>query len=384
MPDPGTVTLRIEKLVAGGDGLAFREGRAVFVPFALPGELVAANLVQEKRDWAVASLAQVIEPSRHRVEPPCPAYGECGGCNLQHLSYPRQVEEKAAIVAEAFRRTGRIDPGEVAAVPSLPFGYRNRMQLHFTDSGRVGLMRRSSALPVEVSSCPVAVAAVRSWIEARAGGSRGHDELRQYVMGKDRFLVFGWGEEVWIEGERGVVEVKVAGESLRFHLKGFFQSNLYLLDYFVPDALAGLQGRAAADLYCGVGLLGRFLARSFERVTCVEHNPFALELARGNVPGARNTFAALPVEDWIKTESAKEHYDCLVVDPPRTGLAPSVRAWLGSCSSPALVYVSCDPVTLARDAAELVRSGWRLECVKAFDFYPQTSHVECHARFARG
>ena len=157
--------------------------------------------------------------------------------------------------------------------------------------------------------------------------------------------------------------------------------SLYLLDYFVPDALAGIAGETAADLYCGVGLFGRFLAKTFSRVTCVEHNPFALELARSNVPGKDNDFYALTVEDWIRAEGTKRRFDCVVVDPPRTGLSSSVREWLIRSRPRALIYVSCDPVTLARDSGELVRSGFALESVKAFDFYPQTGHMECHARF---
>ena len=381
MPEPQQLQLRVEKLVAGGDGLAFHQGKAVFVPLALPGELVLATIAQERRDFSQARLVEVLEPSRHRVKPACPIYGECGGCNLQHLAYPRQVEEKALIVSESLRRTGRIEREEIPAVPSLPFSYRNRMQLHLTPEGRVGLMRRSSSDLVEAPSCPVAVKPVQDWIESRAGSARAGREVGPYVLGKDRFLVFGYQDEVWIEGERGVVEVRVAGEPIRFHLKGFFQSNLYLLDYFVPDALAGLSGALAADLYCGVGLFGRFLARSFGRVTCVEHNPFALDLARENVPGAANEFQSLPVEDWIRTEGAKRRFDCVVVDPPRTGLSAPVRAWLCAAKPPVVVYVSCDPVTLSRDAAELLRAGYALESIKAFDFYPQTGHVECHARF---
>jgi len=383
MPDSPNLKLRIEKLVAGGDGLAFHEGKAVFVPLALPGELVLASISRERRDFLQAELLEVLEPSRYRVAPACPIYGECGGCNLQHLSYPRQVEEKAAIVSEALRRTGRIEREEIPAVPSLPFSYRNRMQLHLTGEGRLGFMRRSSSELVEAASCLVAVKPIQAWMEARAGSSRAFDELKPYILGKDRFLVFGYQDEVWIEGERGVVEAKVAGEPIRFHLKGFFQSNLYLLEYFVPDALGGLSGESAADLYCGVGLFGRFLAKSFSRVTCVEHNPFALDLARQNLPGKGNDFHALTVEDWVRSEGAKRRFDCVVVDPPRTGLSGPVREWLGRARPRMIVYLSCDPVTLARDAGELTRAGFALESIKAFDFYPQTGHVECHARFVR-
>ena len=382
MEKPGTVRLRIEKLVAGGDGLAFLDGKAVFVPLALPGETVLATIAVGKRDYSQATLVEVLEPSRHRVEPPCPIYGKCGGCNLQHLSYSRQVEEKALIVAEAFARTARVETGEIVAVPSLPFAYRNRMQLHFTKERRLGFMKRSSSEVVEAPSCMVALRPIQDWIEERAGSQKAYAELEPYVLGKDRFLVFGYGEEVWIEGEKGLVGASVAGQDIRFHLKGFFQSNLYLLNYFVPEAVEGLSGARAADLYCGVGLFGSFLARAFHSVTCVEQDPFALELAKANVPGEGHEFRAQAVEDWVGTESAAQAFDLVLLDPPRTGLAPAVREWLVGAKPAMIVYVSCDPVTLARDSRELVGTGYELQGVKAFDFYPQTSHVECYARFA--
>ncbi len=375
------VELTIEKLVAGGDGLAFYEGRAVFVPFALPGERVRAVVRAGRRDYATAELRSVIEASPHRVEPPCPVYGECGGCNLQHLAYPRQVEEKAAIVAEAFRRTARLDPGEVAAVPSLPFAYRNRLQLHLTASGELGFMRRSSNTVVAAPTCPVAVKAIQAWIEERAGGARAKEELGRFIVGKDRFLAFGLGERVYLEGRDGLISAPVAGKEFAFHIKGFFQSNLYLLDFFVPDVVRDLVGARVADLYSGVGLFSSFLADRFESVVSVEHNPYALELARRNAPGAAAEYHALSVEDWTRSESARRPFDCVLVDPPRAGLSGEVRAWLARARPPLIVYVSCDPVTLARDAGELVASGYALESLKAFDFYPQTSHVECHARF---
>jgi 23S rRNA (uracil1939-C5)-methyltransferase len=398
MTEADPVRLRIERLVAGGDALAFLDGKAVFVPFALPGEEVLARIEEERRDYSRARLVELVEPSRHRAAPICPIYGECGGCNLQHLAYSRQLEEKALIVGDAFARNARAatggssgagagSPGSgaahvITAVPSLPLAYRNRVQLHFTKAGRLGFMKRSSSETIEARTCPVALRPIQSWIEERAGTSRGYAEMGRFVAGKERFIAFGYGDEVWLEGHRGVVSVGVAGKPVRFHLKGFFQSNLHLLDRLVPDALAGLSGGRAADLYCGVGLFGAFLSSSFESVVCVEENPYAIALAKENVAGEGHEFHALSVEDWTRSASAAKGLDLVVVDPPRTGLSPTVRAWLARAAVPALVYVSCDPVTLARDAGELARAGYSLESVKAYDFYPQTSHVECLARFA--
>lgn len=378
------VELRIEKLVAGGSGLAFREGKAVFVPQALPGELVLARLEQGKKDWAEARLLEVLEASPYRINPVCPIYGECGGCDLQHLAYPRQVVEKAGIVAESFRRMGKLDPGEVGAVPSLPFAYRNRLQLHLSPQGRLGFMKASSSSIVEAATCPVAVRSVQSWIEARAGSDQAAEELKPYIVGKDRFLVFGTESEVKLEGRDSLVTVKVAGEDFTFHLKGFFQSNLYILEYFIPEVMAGLSGKLVADLYCGVGLFSRFLAKTFDTVVGVEQNPYALDQAKANVGGTGHEFHALAVEDWTASPSAARDFDCVLVDPPRTGLSPELRAWLARRKPPLIVYVSCDPVTLARDAGDLVKAGYRLDHLKVFDFYPQTHHIECHARFRLG
>lgn len=377
------LNLRIEKLVSGGEGLGFHEGKAVFVPYALPGELVSVEIAEEKRDFAAAALLEVKEPSPERVTPPCAVYGDCGGCNLQHLVYEAQLREKSAIVRETFTRIARFDPGELPIVPSLPFAYRNRLQFHLSDRRWLGFMRRNSQAVVEIATCPIALRPIQAWIEARANGDRAYEELKDYIVGKDRFIVFGAGDEVFVEGKWGVIEAPVAGEPIRFHIRGFFQSNLYLLDRLVPEVVEDLSGRAVADLYSGVGLFGRFLSRRFDRVVMVEQNQYALGLAKTNAPGAGNEYHALSVEDWCRGPGAAAEFDCVLVDPPRVGLSAEIRAWLTAKGPSRIVYVSCDPVTLARDAADLVAGGYRLEHLKIFDFYPQTGHAECHARFRR-
>ena len=382
MSDTRTVRLEIKKLVAGGDGLAFLDGKAVFVPLALPGETVEARLNGGRRDYATAELVEVVEASPHRVTPPCPIYAQCGGCNLQHLSYQKQVEEKGLILAEALRRTGGLDLGSVSVLGSVPFAYRNRLQLHFSPEGRVGFMRRSATSVVEAPGCPIAVPVAQAWIEARAGTTQARDELAPHLPGRDRFLLFGYGDELWVEGRDGEVELRVAGEPIRFHVAGFFQSNLHMLERLIPELLEGLSGESAADLYCGVGLFAHFLAPRFAHLTCVEQDRRALALARRNVGGAGREFSAMAVEKWIAGPGAARRFDCVLVDPPRAGLSASVRAWLARAKIRSLLYVSCDPVTLARDLGDLVRSGYRLESLRGFDFYPQTSHVESYARLA--
>ncbi|HTX72710.1 MAG TPA: class I SAM-dependent RNA methyltransferase [Rectinemataceae bacterium] len=376
----GTVRLEITKLVAGGDGLAFVDGKAVFVPLALPGEEVDLRIVEERADFCRADLVEVVRPHPFRITPPCPIYSKCGGCNLQHLGYRGQIEEKRRILAEAFRRIGKLEVEIPPAVESQPFGYRNRMQLHLDAEGRLGFMRRSAATVVEAPGCPIAVPPIHRWIEERAGSSRAREERGPRGASGDRFIVFGFGERVWVEGKDGLVELSISGEPLSFHIRSFFQSNLAMVERLLPEVLDGVSGTHAADLYCGVGLFSRFLALAFRHLTCVEQDPHALELARGNVPGRGHQFSALSIEDWIRSPAASTRFDCVLVDPPRSGLSSTVRGWLARMKVPTVQYISCDPVTFARDVGELVRAGYRLERLRLYDFYPQTSHMESYAR----
>lgn len=384
------VELNIEKLAVGGDGLAFLEGLAVFVPNVLPGETVVAALEEKetsgRRDWASARLVRVVGASPDRVEPPCLLFGECGGCSLQHMAYTRQTAEKASILRDCLSRTGGMDPPEISVTPSVPYAYRNRMQFHLSPAGRIGLMRRGTASVVETPTCPVASRLIREWMETKAGRGRAREELRSYIEEGNRFLVFASdragddaGARVYLEGRDGEAEVRVAGRLVRFHVKGFFQSNLHALDALVPAVSEGLEGERAADLYCGVGLFGSFLGDRFSEVVCVEHNPFALEYARRNV-GSRGSYHALAVEDWVRSPAARGAFDAVVLDPPRTGLAPAVREWLGLRRIASVSYVSCDPATLARDLKDLTARGYRVETIRVYDFFPQTSHVETHVR----
>lgn len=385
--------LFVEKIVAGGAGLAFLEGRAVFVPFALPGERVSALVSEEGRDWLRAEIVDVLEPSPDRVEPVCPLYGICGGCNLQHMSYDRQLKAKSSIVSEAFRRIAGFDPGEVAVAASHPYGYRNRVQVHMTPEGKLGFMRRDSGDVVPLSSCPIADPAVNRWLEARARSQHPKRELLPFTGGADRFIVYGYSDEVFVEGRDREPSVPVAGDEILFSLKGFFQSNLGALSILVGETVAGddplvddgqaSPGSRAADLYCGVGLFGHFLARRHASVLCVESEARSVECARRNLPAGAGEFYAQPVETWVRGKRATGHFDLIVADPPRTGMAPEVLHWLAGVDAPELLYVSCDPATQARDTRALLASGWSLSSLKAYDFYPQTGHIECAARFTR-
>lgn len=381
--------LSIETLSAGGDGLAFHAGKAVFVPFVAPGDRVNVRVVQEKPDYIRAELRSVLVPSGDRVEPPCPSYcgsGEagadaCGGCSLMHVSYPAQLAAKKRIVEEAFRRTGGLE-GVSAEIEGGPaFGYRNRAQFHFTENRRPGYSKRLSSEILAVPGCPILVSGLRAWLEASALSDDAWKTLKPFMAGKDRFIAFGTEDRAYLEGPDGELTVSLLGLPVRFHLRGFFQSNLAMLERLIPAVCDGLSGDRAADLYCGVGLFGAFLKERFARLVCVEQDPRAVGYAWGNV-GKMADYSASTMEEWTASPQARQRYDHVVVDPPRAGLAPQVRAWLSASKPESIGYVSCDPVSLARDAGELWKAGYEPIMVKAFDFYPQTAHIETYARFA--
>lgn len=370
--DTASVDIVIEKLVAGGEGLGLLDGKAVFVPGTLPAEKVRVRLTQRRKDFDRASLIEVVDASPSRQDPPCTLAGFCGGCDWLHIRYEEQLAQKAAIVRESFRRVGRFawDSVSIHAGPSL--GYRNRVQIHRDPAGRLGFMATGSQRIVPVATCPVSDPAV----------NRVFADPALAPADRERFTVWGEGEWPAVEGvdDERELTVRVQGKKVVFSVGCFFQSNLSVLSQLVPFVMQDLSGEAAADLYCGVGLFGAFLAERFPRVTAVESSSLSLSYARRNIPGVSNDFYPISVEQWIESGAARGPFDAVVVDPPRVGLSPEVRQWLCRAKPSRLVYVSCNPVTLARDLGELTQAGFAIEEVGLFDFFPQTSHVETVAR----
>jgi 23S rRNA (uracil1939-C5)-methyltransferase len=368
--------LVIARLVAGGDGIGFVDGKAVFVPGVLPGERVRVRVVQRRRDYDRAELVEVLVPSVHRVAPGCQYAGLCGGCDWLHIGYEEQLRQKVSIVSEALRRTGRIEREDPPIEPSAPWQARNRVQLHRAEKGGLGYMGARSARVVKVADCPIAAPSIGRLLRGEAVPPEG----------LERFTAFADGGTLAVEGrdDGRDLSVKVGDRDILFSVGCFFQANVAVLRKLVPWALAGLQGETAADLYCGVGLFAACMSASFSRLVCVESRAMSLSYARRNVPGASHEFYPMTVEQWTHSVSASSRRDAVIVDPPRAGLGEEVRAWLIERTPSRLVYVSCNPVTLARDLAALTGGGYVLEDLRLFDFYPQTSHVEAAARLVHG
>jgi 23S rRNA (uracil1939-C5)-methyltransferase len=373
------IRLHIEKLIPGGDGLARHEGRVVFVPGVLPDEDVTVEILEAKKDFARARLVSVETASPDRVTPPCKLAGVCGGCDWLHIDPSAQARFKLELVRDSLRRMAGFDLPDLKIETGSPLGYRNRVQVHTDRSGAAGFLSRGAHTFVRVKECPVAHPALAPVFAH--GGKPGY---------ANRFLGYGYSDAAGNprmaredETPDAEITVRVLDREISFPLRGFFQSNLEMAQKLIPFALYGLSGKTVLDLYSGVGLFGAFLKDHFEHVVCLEFNRHALAYARKNV-GEKGAFVAESFEKVIEAPGEnpldRVSAQAAVIDPPREGLDKAVRAWLVARPVAKLVYVSCNPVTLARDLKELLAGPYELEDMRVFDFYPQTSHIEAVAK----
>jgi 23S rRNA (uracil1939-C5)-methyltransferase len=440
------VELRVDRLSYGGRGVARHNGFVVFVVGAAAGEVVSARVGRVRRSHAEAEAAAVLVPSADRVVPRCPHFGPCGGCTWQHIAYPAQTAAKEAIVRESLARLGGIaDPIVRPIVPAAdPWFYRNKMDFSFHPDGTLGLHRRGDwnrIEPVEVcylqsERTAALVRAVRVWTRKRglvpfdprthAGvlrslvvrESRGTGErLVGLITGQGPFdagaefadvvrdaapdataivrgIASGAGEgapvaRVEVLWGRDHIEDVVGGLRFRIGLETFFQTNTPQAERMVAHVVdrAEPADRLIYDLYCGVGTFALALARAGARVAGVELAAASVAAARGNAArnglgGARFTAGdvrtALPA---LVAELGRP--DVVVLDPPRAGAGGKVMRKIGRTGAGRVIYVSCNPTTLAPDLRELLPFGYRLVDVQPFDLFPQTYHVEAIAVLER-
>lgn len=343
-PAQGSLRLEITDVAFGGDGVARHEGRVVFIPLTAPGDTVEARVVSERKGFLRAEVERVLTPSPDREEPGCRHFGRCGGCCYQHMRYEAQLAMKQRQVREALARIGKIPDARVEPiVPSpQPYGYRNRIAVHAA-GGVVGFWSRDGATLVDVERCPIASDEVNS----RLG------DLRERVPSEGHFSL----------RERGLPR------------SGFAQSNRFLRDALRDAVAAALApgGESLFEGFCGSGFFTVALAESFREVEACDVDARLLR----DAPRSPNiTWRCGSAEEWLVRSKA----DAVLLDPPREGLSRGVIDALVKRSPARLVYVSCDPATLARDAARLA-GALRLESVRPIDLFPQTAQIECVAVF---
>ncbi len=431
--------LRIEKLVYGGDGLARLpadaqgRGKAAFLPFVIPGETVDATVTESRSGFARARLNSVLTPSPDRVVPPCPYFGRCGGCQYQHIDYPAQLRFKSEILRESLRRTAKLElQQEIQVHASEPWNYRNRtrVRLQHDPAFALGYFETNSHKLLAIESCPISSPLINQaltavWALGRAlkvpatvHGMQffaNHDDtqllVEAYVRDQetaDACKPFAAALKARLSSVVGMVvfatspvedetrqraplssthneeSLAIGDSSLTYHAVGhdyrvsggsFFQTNRHLIDDLVKTATGGATGKAALDLYAGVGLFTLALAGGFEDVIAVESSPHAFGDLKHNAPrNVKPTRAT--TEEFLQKRGEELAVDFVLVDPPRAGLGEKATAALCRTSASRVTYVSCDPATLSRDLRLLLESGFKVEQAHLFDLFPQTAHME--------
>ncbi|HYC61884.1 MAG TPA: hypothetical protein VEK79_20190 [Thermoanaerobaculia bacterium] len=357
------ITIEAMELVAGGDALARVDGFPIFASNVFPGDVARVQLYEVKKGFAKAELVELVKPSAFRRAAPCPVANECGGCDWTALRLDRQLEAKRRILSESLRRIGKFD---VATLPEIrmhpsPLNYRLRSRLH-TDGDAVGFyaMRSNRVVPLARECEVVGVETARN---APAGESW---EVDGSLVRDERELTLTVGQFTY-----------------RLHTHAFFQVNRHLLSTMLrlvtAHAARTVNRQHAVDLYAGVGFFTVPIAPLFDRMTMVEGSPVSARYARMNVPWNVKV-AEAAVEQHI-ARIAKSNFTFL--DPPRAGARQEVIARVAERTMERIAYLSCDPVTFARDANRIVGTGWRLASLDVLDLFPNTHHVETLASFER-
>ena len=367
-------TIEITQIVPGGFGLGRDNGRVILVPLTAIGDQAAITVSAGE---VHGRLIDVVTPGQDRIEAVCPHFGECGGCDFMHLSYPAQLSAKSAMIADAMRRNGGFhDLEPVTVVPSPdPFAYRLRATWRPAPGGGAGYLRRDSHEVIDITTCPILVPTLETARKATAP----HDTIQALTNGRDISIAES-------DGEAGPIAISVGEFTFLARADIFFQENNLLLERFANEVVSAAAVRAeerVQDLFCGLGLFSLPLSRQAATVDAVDSDEATVLLGIENASrnGITNcAFQALSVETWLKNCPPA---DVTVIDPPRSGLSKFAAMTIPAKTRRRLVYVSCDPVTFARDARRLENGGLRLTNLAAYDMFPQTHHVEIVATFDR-
>ena len=361
-----TLLLSIDDIAFGGEGVARSDGFVVFVPFVAVGEIVEARITEVKKQFARASLLRVVQPSPDRMDPACRYFGECGGCQYQHLDYPAQLKIKHKQISDLFQRIGGFDPALVSPVIACPqpYGYRNRIMIRsqwdkFKQGLNLGFIRAANRLVVDIEECKIAEPALNEEIKR----VRAHPPPKGGLKVVLRIPPPGWD---------------VPPDS-------FFQNNFFLLPRLV-DVVRGLLresgSRFLVDVYCGVGFFGIELGDLVDSFVGLELDQLAIKAARRNAAArgrVNGEFVAGAAEEILEGLLSRFTPDAttIVLDPPRKGCPPAMLELLRQICPAQIIYVSCHPATMARDLNALCEGGvFTLSRVVPLDMFPQTQHVE--------
>lgn len=409
------VDFLLEKLTYGGEAMGrLPDGRAVFVPFGLPGEKVRVRLVEEKKNFARGEIIEILEPSPDRITPKCRHFfsplpmGEgtgvraCGGCHYQNLSYEKQLSAKTEILRDQLTRIGKIEnpPVQPMAACPTPWNYRNHVQFSLNETGSLGFQVPNSNKVIPVSECHLPTPAINDFWQQlefepetdieRVSLRAGADDDLMLVLESDSpdapeleieagiSIAHVYEENAVVIAGNDHIMINVLGRNFKVSAASFFQVNTVMAEKMVEHLLTCLPvslSTVLLDVYCGVGLFSAFFAPKCGRVIGIESSESSCEDFTVNLDEFDNVelyegFA----EDVIP--HLETGPDIVLVDPPRAGLDKAVVDGILNLNPSLIAYVSCDPSTLARDAARLINGGYKLREVTPFDLFPQTYHIE--------
>ncbi len=382
------IEVTVTGFASGGKAIGHAaDGRVVFVEYAIPGERVIAEITKEDTSYIEATTVQVLEASPERIEPRCQYFGRCGGCQLQHIDYGEQLRLKADVVREQLRRIGRFEDAPVRDMIGMsdPWGYRNHLRFTVRRDGDIGFMEHGTHRFLRVDHCDIAHPAVNKVLREAQGRTMQTTQLTVRVGENTGDLLvqpkLRWrpGRTVHVRsGQPHYTEV-LRGTRYRVSSPAFFQVNTRQADRLAEHVIARVteaRPSVAVDAYAGVGTFAALLAQHVAQVFTIEWSAAAGDDGEANLSGVANVTRVVgSVEEILPT--LRPSPDVVVVDPPRVGLQPTVIDTILASNTRRLVYVSCDPATLARDLRLLVDGGFRLVEVQPIDMFPHTQHIEC-------
>jgi len=430
------ITITIDNIGVNGEGIGHWDGYTLFIDNALPGEVVKAKVTQCKKTYGRADLVEIITPSPDRIEPPCPLADRCGGCQLMHLAYSEQLAFKRQLIIDSLQRIGHISDIEVPECIASPqqLSYRNKIQLPIKTGKNgltIGLYVRGTHNLVETDECFIhceignrVLKKVQAIITGLHSNARNKSHLRHLMIktavnteqvlvvivtnGSNSKAMSNIANDIMkscpevkgvvqnintyrdniILGDRydvlegsGYISEKLCGMTFKLSPSSFFQINTAQAEQIYSKTLefAELTGEETIlDAYCGIGTLSLLMAKHAKKVIAVENVQEATKDAKENAKINEITnvdFTCSDAETFINIIDGD--VDVAIVNPPRKGCVPSFLEGLGRLHPERIVYISCNPATLARDLAILARYDYNIEAIQPFDMFPQTAHVEC-------
>ena len=381
MAESQPLTVRLTDIGPGGAALGWKDGRVVLAPYGIPGETVCLEVTRSKGARIEGTVTQVLQPSPHRISPPCPYFGACGGCQWQHIDYEHQLELKRRILKQQLERIGKIQSPYVP--PTLPspqqWNYRNHARFSMGRNNELGFIETDGRRFLQVDSCGLMHPQINRTLGKLQGkGSRAHQVSVRYGTGTGETMIQPAQSAIDCEPPQSYFSETLFGYRFRISGPSFFQVNTPQAEQLIAavrDRLDLKGNEVLVDAYAGVGTFAVLLASYVKQVIAIEESSAAVSDARVNCAPFKNIEIVIG-----KTEAVlprlEEHPDAVILDPPRVGCQGDVLDALVFLAPRRIVYVSCDPATLARDMGILCQRGYRLLESLPVDMFPQTNHIE--------